>query len=218
MIRSLVGIAILSLVWGCGGGGVAENGDSAPGSPSSGPVSAAADPAVLPAGDGGRILNIPGDGAPSTSSGATQLTWAVDDGWVQVAPSNSMRLFQYRLPGEAGDGELVVFYFGPGQGGDPMANAARWAGQFNQADGSDSREKMQVLPLEGAKLETLLVVLSGDYTGGMSGAPIDDAMLLGGIVNGPDAPWFFKAVGPASTLQTHRGAFEAFLRSVRPAG
>ena len=47
-----------------------------------------------------------------------------------------MRHAQYRVPGGNGDGECIVFYFGPGEGGDPMSNARRWAGQFDQPDGS----------------------------------------------------------------------------------
>ena len=51
-----------------------------------------------------------------------------------------MRRAQYRVPGSAGDGEGVVYYFGPGQGGGPMENAHRWAGMFKQPDGRDSIE------------------------------------------------------------------------------
>ncbi len=40
-------------------------------------------------------------------------------------------------------------------------------------------------------------------------------MLLGAIVRGPDANWFFKALGPAQTLEEHRGRFEALLASIR---
>ena len=42
------------------------------------------------------------------------------------------------------------------------------------------------------------------------------AMLLGGIAAGPDAPWFFKFVGPAATVREQRDAFVELLKSVEP--
>jgi hypothetical protein len=43
-------------------------------------------------------------------------------------------------------------------------------------------------------------------------------MLLGGIVPGPDAPWFFKLTGPEDTVRSERERFVALLRSVRATG
>ncbi len=88
-------------------------------------------------------------GHPSTSpqvpAGASKagLTWDKPEGWVEETPSSSMRRAQYRVPAESGDGECVVFYFGPGQGGGAQANADRWAGQFEQPDGRPSTEVME---------------------------------------------------------------------------
>lgn len=132
-----------------------------------------------------------------------------------MTPDNSIRLAQYRVPGPAGPGELVVFYFGPGQGGDPLSNAVRWARQFTGPDGAPLAAMPQLVDLDGARLPLQIVEIRGDYTGGMSDEPIADAMLLGGIADGPDAPWFFKLVGPASTLESQRDAFLEMMRSVR---
>jgi hypothetical protein len=41
--------------------------------------------------------------------------------------------------------------------------------------------------------------------------------LLGAIVEGPDANWFFKLTGPAATVDAQRQAFEAMVGSLRPA-
>jgi len=130
-----------------------------------------------------------------------------------------MRWAQYRVPGAAGDGECVVYYFGPGQGGDPMANAQRWAGQFTQPDGSSSQDKMKVSTLEGGMLPLHLVEVSGTYDGGMSASGTSEGyMLLGGIAEGPDAPWFFKFTGPEATVREQRAAFVALMESVTTDG
>ena len=112
-----------------------------------------------------------------------------------------------------------MFYFGPGQGGDPLANVERWAGQFTQADGSDSREKMKVAPLGSAKVPVRVVEVTGTYDGGMSGlGPQAGWMLLGAIAEGADAPWFFKFVGPEATVRAERDAFVRMMESIRANG
>ncbi len=96
-----------------------------------------------------------------------------------------------------------------------MSNAARWAGQFSQPDGRNSTEVTQLTRLEGTPFPTLIVELTGHYNGGMGGPEIQDAMLLGAIVEGPDAPWFFKVVGPTSTVKSASESFQALVRSIR---
>ena len=152
---------------------------------------------------------------PGTGSGATGLTWTVPDGWVEVQPSSSVRRAQYRVPGSAGDGEMVVFYFGPGQGGDPMANATRWANQFSQPDGSSSLDQLKTSEQTVAGLSVLRVELDGRYQNPFtSDPPIDEATLLAAIVSGPDANWFFKLTGPSATVESNRTAFESLVGSL----
>jgi hypothetical protein len=130
-----------------------------------------------------------------------------------------MRFAQYRVPGPAGDGECVVYYFGPGQGGDPLANAQRWAGQFRQPDGASSLDRMRIERLDSARLSVHLVEVTGVYDGGMTmtDAPAVEQpgyMLLGGIAEGPDAPWFFKLTGPEATIRSQRERFVRLLESL----
>ncbi len=157
--------------------------------------------------------------SPGSGGGATGLAWRAPAGWIEEAPSSSMRKAQYRVPGPAGDGECVVFYFGPGQGGDAMANAKRWAGQFRQPDGRSSEEVMRTSRLEAGDVHVLLVEVSGIYEGGMTmtdepAEPKPGFMLLGAIAEGPDANWFFKLTGPEATVKAERPAFERMLRSL----
>ena len=130
-----------------------------------------------------------------------------------------MRVAQYRVPGPAGDAECVVFYFGPGQGGDPMANARRWANQFTQPDGRPSEELMEVARLESASIPLHVVQVTGTYSGGMSGIEEQsDSMLLGGIAEAAEAPWFFKFTGPEETVRAEQDAFMSMMESVTAGG
>jgi hypothetical protein len=143
------------------------------------------------------------------------LGWTAPSHWIEEPPDNAMRVAQYRVPGDGGDGECVVFYFGPGQGGDAMSNAQRWASQFSQPDGGSPLDVLQVTELEGVGARGQLVEVTGSYDGGMStDGALAGAMLLGAIVEGPDAPWFFKFVGPEATVRAERDAFMALIASI----
>src|SRR5918912_2229477 len=78
------------------------------------------------------------------ASQQSSLKFAVPAGWIEEERTSSMRVAQYRLPKAAGDTEdasLVLYYFGQSQGGSAAANIERWIGQFQQADGSASKDK-----------------------------------------------------------------------------
>jgi hypothetical protein len=131
-----------------------------------------------------------------------------------------MRRAQYRIPGPGGPAELVVFYFGPGQGGDAQANAARWAAQFHRPDGRPAGDAAKTREVKVGGVPVMLVEVTGTYVGGMgsgpSGAERPNYMLLGAIAQGPDANWFFRATGPRATLEAQRAAFDELIRSIRP--
>jgi hypothetical protein len=152
-------------------------------------------------------------------SGETGLAWQTPAGWLSEQPNSAMRKAQYRVPGDGGDAECVVFYFGPGQGGDPMSNAIRWADQFIQPDGSQSRDVLITEEIEVNGIPVLLSEVTGTYGGGMSmaGGPmqtLEDHMLLGAVIQGPDANWFFKFTGPEATVDANRGAFRGMIDSL----
>jgi hypothetical protein len=154
---------------------------------------------------------------PGTGTGANGLTWTLPPGWKAEVPSSTMRRAQYRVPGPGGDAELVVFYFGPGQGGDAMSNARRWAGQFRQPDGRDPTAAMKTREADVGGLKVTTVEVRGTYSGGMGGTVEEKAghQLLGAIAAGPDANWFFKLTGPEKTVTAQKAAFEGLIRSLK---
>jgi hypothetical protein len=118
-----------------------------------------------------------------------------------------------------GNAECVVFYFGPGQGGDAMVNAQRWADQFTQPDGRSSRKLLQTKKIEVNDIPVLMSEITGIYAGGMAMTgqreELAGYMLLGAVAEGPDANWFFKFTGPQATVEAHREAFEAMIASLQ---
>ena len=159
--------------------------------------------------------------AAPVANGTDQISWETPTGWIEEPPANAMRQAQYLVPGEGGDGQCVVFYFGAGQGGDAQANAERWADQFSQPDGSSSRDALETEELEVGGVPVLLVQVTGTYNEGgmmMTGAPAKtkpDYMLMGAVVAGPDANWFFKLTGPEETVRSNEQGFRGLLGSIK---
>lgn len=157
---------------------------------------------------------------PGSGEGEAGVTWTTPAGWIEEKPSSSMRKAQYKVPGPGGDGELVVFYFGPGQGGAPQANAERWAGQFLLPDGSPAVSAMKTATTKVGDMDVLTVEVAGTYTGGMTmsmepAKPKPGYMLLGAVAEGADSNWFFKLTGPEATVKAQRGAFESLVKSLK---
>ncbi|HJM10177.1 MAG: hypothetical protein QF674_07070 [Candidatus Marinimicrobia bacterium] len=148
-----------------------------------------------------------------------ELTVTVDEGWIQEAPSSSMRLTQFRLPAsEPGidDAELAVF---SSIGGSVQDNLSRWFNQFSQPDGSDSQEKARVQEFSVNEMSTTIADLTGTFTGG--GMPMSqpvekkDYRLLAAIVVGASDVYYFKLVGPDKTVERWATSFGEFIGDLR---
>lgn len=168
----------------------------------------AADPAAEPPAAAGTI-------APP-SAGESRLVWELPPGWTEEPPSTGFRLAQANVPGAAGDAELAVFFFGPGQGGGAEANIERWLGQIETAAGDPEPERET---FASGELEVTTVYATGTLLPSRMGMGPEvaqpGAALLGAVVEGPGGPWFFKATGPAETLAVEREPFLEMLRGLR---
>ena len=120
-----------------------------------------------------------------------------------------MRLLQFTVPAadEAGAAELVVYYFGPGQGGSLEANVARWTSQFSADDGP---VEPAITPLTG-KVPATLVELNGSYARGVGVGPVGDALpnrtLLAGVVETPRGNLYPQLYGSADVVAKHKAEF-----------
>jgi len=156
--------------------------------------------------------------ADDARSEAAGLRFTVAKDWTRVPAASDMRAAQFRVPhapGDADDGEVVLFFFGRGQGGDADANLARWYGQMEQPDGRPTRDAAvtTIRTIHGLRVTSTDV--SGTYGGGMAGGPPKPGMrLLAAVVEGDGGPWFWKAVGPEATMAAAKPAFDALLGSL----
>jgi hypothetical protein len=163
-------------------------------------------------------------GLVQPAGGAQTVTFldlgsSVPDDWVVESPSSSMRVVQYRVPGSDGDdAQLVVYFFGAGQGGSVEANVTRWESQFSTPDGGPVEAK--VTPLDAAKLPTTLVELQGSYARsvGMGGSAEakPNRMLLAAIIESPRGNLYAQLHGPAAVVGGAREAFIGFVQAIAP--
>ena len=175
-------------------------------------------PASTPAGASSALESSHGSGGAEKSFGSMKAT--VPSEWLSQTPTSSMRQAQYALAkadGDSEDGELAVFYFGPGQGGSVEANIDRWIGQISQPDGGSSKDKAKTSKKEVSGLAVTLVDVSGTYSAGMmsNAPPRPGYRMLAAVVETNDGPWFFKLVGPEKTIVKWQQSFNGFINSFK---
>lgn len=162
-----------------------------------------------------------GDRSPTDSpppGGAVDLgaiTVMPPASWRFENPTSSMRRAQFKVPGKAGEAELIVFFFGAAGAGTNQANTDRWIGQFKNDDGSPvTNAKPTETKIAG--FDVTRVDVAGSFAGGMgatSPEQVPGQRLLGAIIQTPGGPYYFKLLGPDTTVSENRDAFDRLLQS-----
>jgi hypothetical protein len=139
-------------------------------------------------------------------------------GWQDLGP-REMRKAQYRLAPVSGDpepGEVNVFYFGGGQGGDVEANLQRWEGQMSATSAAPARSSFDI-----GGMAAHLITVEGSYSGGMGGpmggggAAKPGYRLVGVVLEAPQGNVFFKLTGPVATAHAMEGDLLQMVRGAR---
>ncbi len=152
--------------------------------------------------------------------GIAGLSFTIPKGWDSVPPATAMRAAQWTVParGDAGPGEAVVFFFGPGQGGDAQANVARWSGTVTTAQGTPAVGQTSTRHAGGIAVTQLEVY--GTYANSM-GSPGLPALpkpgygLVGVILEYPGGPVFFRLLGPEARGLKQLPAFTGMIDSAK---
>jgi len=146
------------------------------------------------------------------------LTSEVPAAWIEQKPSSDMRLAQFRVPGaeSEGDANLILYYFGQGQGGSVEANTARWQSQFSKPGGGAVEPRIKTMKVNG--MPVTVVELRGDYARGVGMGPVGtaapDQILLASIVEAPRGNIYIQLHGPAVTVLSQREAYMVFIRGI----
>ncbi|MEO8619682.1 MAG: hypothetical protein ABI625_01380 [bacterium] len=139
--------------------------------------------------------------------------------WVVVPPTSKMRLAQFSIRHDdaLGAAEIVVYFFGEGQGGTVESNLARWKAQFSTSDGAPvpetiTRDTSRVFPITFAEYR-------GTYARGIGPGNTETAKagqtLLAGIAETPRGTLFIQLFGDTAAVAAERAAFMQFVRGLR---
>ena len=162
-------------------------------------------------------------GEQASDAASAGLEYTVPPGWITETPASSNRKAQYRLPrvpGDAEDGEVVVYYF-QGGGGTAQANVDRWIGQFSLPDGRSAAGAAKTESLRVGGIPITRVDVSGNYSGSMmpmqKAVPKAQFRMLAAIAEAGNGPWFFKLTGPEKTVARWESSFKSLLNSIKQA-
>jgi hypothetical protein len=140
-------------------------------------------------------------------------------GWATAPSSSSMRLAQYTIPRPDGSlgAEVVVYFFGTGQGGDVAANLERWKEQFSTPDGSPVYDK--VTRDSAGAISITVAEYRGTYARGVGAGDAAKAKagqsLIAAIAETPRGTLFFQLFGATEHVSPQRDPLIAFVRSLR---
>jgi hypothetical protein len=173
------------------------------------------------------LLATAGCGSDAGNAGGTPATLLDYDALVPPSlvarPStSSMRLAEFSVPRTDGtSAEVIVFYFGEGQGGSVDANIARWSAQFTGADGGPVSPRVGTL--EGTPFPTTVAEFDGAYartvgTGPGGAAAVPDQRVVAAVVETPRGSLFLQLVGDRVAVAETREDFLEMVGSIGPAG
>jgi hypothetical protein len=173
-------------------------------------------PAPQPAAEA-QAPSMPNDDAagapPAEAPSDPGIVWEKPAGWSEEG-AREMRIATYSVPGKNGvKAECAIYYFGPGQGGDPALNVERWLGEFEHAQGAE-HDSTTVHGLHVTRARVRGAYRSHGMDGGPDGASASDQELMGAIVEGPQGLVFFKLTGPSGTVSAAASEFDRMIGSV----
>ncbi len=149
---------------------------------------------------------------PAKTFTVERFTFAVPEGWKQVAAPSPMRKAQLEVGEDAAKADVTFFHFGGGSGS-VADNVTRW---FTQFPGSEKTQKSETVEENGVKIT--FVEAAGTFNSGMPGGPttpMADYALHGAILENPaTGDVYVKLTGPRETVV---GATTAFRKMVQDA-
>ena len=146
----------------------------------------------------------------------SEFTFSFAKPWVSKPVASAMRAGQFIYDHEdekLADVEMVIYFFGPGQGGGIQANIDRWIGQFEGKPESKTEEKemgdkkVTLLTAKGTYLESM----GGPFSGNKTAKP--DYTMLAAILPSEQGDVFLKLTGATKSVEAMGDAFMKFTAS-----
>lgn len=137
-----------------------------------------------------------------------KLQWEIPQGWV-IADAKPQRVVTFK-PKEKDGPECYIAIFG----GDILDNLNRWRNQMKltPVKNIDAKELINFSAPIG---NGVVVFLEGNYSGGMSGQAIENAIMAGAIIKGTNKSVFVKMVGKKEDVLQEKESFLSLIKSLK---
>jgi hypothetical protein len=136
--------------------------------------------------------------------------------WIEHPPSGLGRVANYTVPGRDGSeaAHVVVYYFGPRQGGDIESNIERWQYQFRSGpDGTPPDPIVENFEVDG--MPVTLVELAGEWMKMGQSGYTKDQLFIAAIVESTEGSVFIRFAGQTATVEENRQAFRQMVDGLR---
>jgi hypothetical protein len=165
------------------------------------------------------------DAPDGTIFRADGLQFVLPGRWIAQPAADDVRAGQWRIPAARGaapgpdDGELVVFYFGPGLGGTAQENIDGWRGTIRDAAGKPVVGAVTTRKSGGFKVTELIA--AGAYRDPAPMAGVPPVMragyeLAGAVIEGPQGNLYWRLTGPEALVTAALPLFRQAIDSVKP--
>ena len=140
-------------------------------------------------------------------------------------PTSNMRLYQFRLSpieDDKDNAEVVIFYFGEGQGGSVADNVKRWKSSFVPPEGKTIEDVSKVQKMKVGEIPVTTLDVHGTYS--FKFPPFSpnakttlrpNYRLVGVIFEGKKGPYFIRMVGPEQTVAYYKKGFDEWLKGFK---
>lgn len=144
----------------------------------------------------------------------SEFTFEFGEPWIRQQVMSPMRAGQLTYDHETlDDVDVILYYFGEGQGGGTQANIDRWIGQFEGTPESETVEeevgdrKITLLTAKGTYMESM----GGPFSGNKTAMP--NYTMLAAILPSDKGAVFLKLTGPDASVEAMKDAFIELAKS-----
>ena len=176
------------------------------------------------------MLSAIGPGAASAQGNGTIVTLdglqsRTPSTWADEQPTSRMRVRQFRLEPIGDDkdkAEVIIFFFGPGQGGSAEENVKRWKGVFKPPEGKKIDDVAKVDSMKVGKVPVTYLDVNGTYLSKFPPAdpnaqvtPFPNYRMIGVVFESERGPYFIRFIGPANTVANYKKGFDDWLKGFK---
>lgn len=145
--------------------------------------------------------------------------------WVEEPATNQMRFKQFRAPAVGKDKEnveIIIFFFGAGQGGSADENVKRWKDFFQPPQGKNIADVAKVESMKVSGVDTTYLDVQGTYLSkfppfapNAKTVPKPNYRMLGVVFESKMGPYFIRMIGPADSVAQYKKGFDGWLKAFK---